>query len=180
MKLSFFLVLVLALVSVLFSSLATSVSASTEQVKTTERFGGQYLFTECSSEHHRPRKCNVAGNVGYLTLVRQHSKSACVEGVSYFKGYRSVIVTNGCRATFRYLPVPVSDDAMVYNLITCESTHFRPQVCQIDGFGEMAVLLVARRLSHAHCTRGKSFFNKGTSVLVTHGCRAVFLYGKYY
>lgn len=135
------------------------------------------LTVKCSSYHFNPQECRLSHYVDGIYVAHQLSKSRCIEGETFFVGEKSVIVIKGCRAVFGYYPSsePVG---VLYSLKTCSSHSFRPQYCPVDDYIDN--LLVAKRLSKSHCILGKSFFNKDDSILVTHGCRAVFVVGSGY
>ncbi|MES2767964.1 MAG: DUF3011 domain-containing protein [Bdellovibrionota bacterium] len=55
----------------------------------------------CESQNHNTAQCRIPlRRVRQVYLEQQHSKSACIEGHSYFVNDRYITVTNGCRATF--------------------------------------------------------------------------------
>ena len=137
----------------------------------------RYYTVKCSSYHFKPKACHLPHFVGPLHLVKKISRSSCTSGHSYFRGHRSIIVTNGCRAIFRYYPAsrPVG---LLYKLKTCSSTHFKPKFCYTES--KIHRLLVAKRLSRSSCHPHKSYFNKNHGILVNKGCRATFVYGTKY
>ena len=57
----------------------------------------------CGSSGFRYNTCNTAygGRIIYLQLIRQQSKSACVEGQSYGATSDSLWVDHGCNGVFR-------------------------------------------------------------------------------
>ena len=59
----------------------------------------------CGSEDYRYNSCNVSipGKIIYVQLVRQLSKSACVQGQSYGVSYDSIWVDKGCEGVFRVI-----------------------------------------------------------------------------
>src|SRR5262245_19915595 len=60
--------------------------------------GGDGRTVRCDSNDNRYQQCAIDGRGA--TLVRQYSKSACVEGRSWGVGRGYVWVNNGCRAEF--------------------------------------------------------------------------------
>lgn len=129
---------------------------------------------KCSSYHFRPKQCHLSNYVDGVFVARQLSKSRCVEGETFFVGVKSVIVIKGCRAVFGYY-ISSEPVGTLYSLKTCSSLSFQPQYCPFDGY--IDDLLVAEQLSKSICVLGKSFFNKDDGILVTDGCRAVFVVG---
>ncbi len=59
----------------------------------------------CGSTDYRYSSCNVSipGRIIYVQLLRQLSKSACLQGQSYGVNYDSVWVDRGCEGVFRVI-----------------------------------------------------------------------------
>ena len=60
-------------------------------------YGGRIV--RCESNDGRLRRCSLNGQ-GRAELVRQLSRSMCIEGRSWGSDYGSVWVSQGCRAEF--------------------------------------------------------------------------------
>lgn len=63
------------------------------------RDGGPAVEVTCESKDNRQVECDI-GTRGDVRLVRQLSKSACVEGRSWGQSRHAVWVKDGCRAVF--------------------------------------------------------------------------------
>src|SRR5262245_14329907 len=62
-------------------------------------YDGSRQTVRCDSNDNRQRVCD-ADTRGGVTLLRQYSKSACVEGRTWGYDRRGVWVDGGCRAEF--------------------------------------------------------------------------------
>jgi hypothetical protein len=58
----------------------------------------------CESEHEMYRYCPVSGVVGEVRLIKQFSKSPCIEGQSWGFDRHGVWVDRGCRGEFAIYP----------------------------------------------------------------------------
>lgn len=88
----------LAVAIVLVAAVAGPASAQTYANSRTVR---------CESVESREVTCRIpAGQVA--EFVEQNSRAECVRGRTYFIEYDAIIVTRGCRATFRVFDAPYS------------------------------------------------------------------------
>lgn len=133
----------------------------------------------CDSNDNRQRVCNTGWRRS--VLVRQLSKSQCVEGRSWGSSNGNVWVSNGCRAEFA--------EGRGGNwgggggggnwegnagTIRCESNSSRQQVCRT---GWRSATLV-RQLSDTRCIEGRNWGSNNGSIWVNGGCRAEFAEGR--
>lgn len=141
----------------------------------------------CESNDGRTRECATGG--GRVMLVRQYSRTACIEGRTWGRTRAGVWVSQGCRAEFRVLGhdrgdyygddgyrSPGSPYGHAYgNTLRCESNDGRVRHCAIHGRGQV---LLTRQLSRTACIEGRTWGQDGRSVWVSNGCRAEFRVGR--
>ena len=119
---------------------------------------------------------------GEVRLVRQVSRTACVEGQNWGLFKHSVWVDGGCSAVFASggnlqdsgqsaSSSAASGSGASPNQVTCESVGNRQVECPMNTRG--AVRMV-RQLSKSACTEGVSWGLFKHSVWVKDGCRGVF------
>ena len=150
----------------------------------------------CESADGRYRECPVDTRAG-VQMVRQLSRSPCIEGQTWGLRRDAVWVDRGCRAEFavgygygnsnssygggntgwgygnRYR------DARRYGYqdntrVLCESPRGRHNRCPIDTrYG----VVVVRQLSETRCREGHNWGYENGEVWVDHGCRAEFAVG---
>ena len=128
------------------------------------------LFT-CESDEGRVRQCAVDTR-GDVRLVRQLSRSACVEGRTWGASRGGIWVSDGCRGEFLVTDRPsrahaVSDDGF----LRCESKDGRSNRCAANT--SRGVELV-RQISRSPCIRGQNWGWDESGVWVSGGCRAEF------
>jgi hypothetical protein len=141
--------------------------------------GSGQTFT-CRSDNFRQSYC-AADTRGGVSLVRQVSNSACIEGRTWGYDNSGVWVTEGCAGEFAlggrynegYAGRYGYNDVRV---IRCESNDNRQQYCRIDTRGGVRL---ARQISGSACIRGQSWDYDGGGVWVSNGCRADFTVGGY-
>ena len=166
------------------------------------RYGGSHQLFRCESNDGRYRQCNAGdgrrGNRGNVQLVRQLSRTACVEGQTWGSNRMGVWVDRGCRGEFvfnnargyrddRYRPYPVPypgdryDDR--YNgarygapdlqarSLRCESRDGNTARC---GANVYRGVQVARQLSQSPCIEGRTWGWSRNEIWVSQGCRADF------
>ena len=147
--------------------------------------GGQSPGTRfaCESNDGRYRECRVDTRMG-VQMVRQTSRTQCIEGQSWGINRNAVWVDRGCRAEF---VVGTSgygygnsgypygnygnNNAYQTGVVTCESPRSRHNRCPIDT--RHGVVMV-RQLSDTRCREGHNWGAERGEVWVDHGCRAQF------
>jgi hypothetical protein len=148
--------------------------------------GGDGASILCESIKGRRQRCSIDTRYGVWLQV-QHSRSDCIEGVSWGYDRRGVWVSDGCRAEFavgrprdRY-----RDDRGVPSgwqgggwqgqghgqRIMCESINERYQQCLVRGVRDVQL---ARVLSRSRCDYGHSWGFDRNGIWVDRGCRAEF------
>ena len=132
---------------------------------------GQTL--RCESNDNRQRVCRTEWRSA--TLVRQLSKSQCIEGRSWGSSNGAVWVSDGCRAEFaegrggrgnRHW-----NGGNDYS-IECSSNDNRPRTCAWERRQGRPVLI--QQLSNTQCVEGRNWGYNGNSLWVNGGCRARF------
>lgn len=156
----------------------------------------------CESTGNRVKKCRIAA--ARITLQKQLSKSACIEGKTWGSGKGEVWVSNGCRARFSVAgttpPAPptrpprrpwedspkphqgqspstssAGPTAGFTKLhLTCESSQNRRNKCQIPRVRPVSQVSLVRQFSNAPCVQGETWGYNREHIWVTDGCRASF------
>ena len=128
----------------------------------------------CRSEGFRQTFCAVDTRGG-VSMVRQTSDSACIEGRTWGYDNSGVWVTQGCAAEFA-LGDRYGDSYGRSRVIRCESSGYRQQYCRVDTRGGVRI---TRQISDSACVRGQSWDYDGGGVWVSNGCKADFTIGGY-
>ena len=141
------------------------------------RYGGGYGRTfRCESNDGRTRHCSDGNGRGRAQLVRQLSRTACIEGRSWGSDYNGVWVSQGCRGEF-------SSDGGGYGsgyggpqygmgrVFRCESNDNRTRECSANT---RAGVQLVRQLSSSPCIQGRSWGYGRNGIWVSNGCRAEF------
>jgi hypothetical protein len=126
----------------------------------------------CRSEGYRQTYCEADVRYG-VSMVRQLSDSACVEGRTWGYDNRGVWVTQGCAAEFalgdRY------DDryggGYGSRVVRCESNDYQQQYCRVDTRGGVRL---TRQISSSACIQGRSWDYDRGGIWVSNGCKADF------
>lgn len=137
----------------------------------------------CESRESRRVECDM-NTRGEVRLMRQLSKTTCIEGRNWGLNRSSIWVEGGCRGVFAsgadlddqgyegasaYGGAPV--DAASPNQVTCESIEGRRVEC---GMNTRGVVLVIRQLSRTKCVENTNWGLNRSSIWVSGGCRGVF------
>jgi len=135
----------------------------------------------CESVDRKRAECDMDTR-GEVRLVRQLSKTRCVEGQTWGLFKHSVWVDGGCSAVFASGSslqesghaatggaAPAGGAAA--NQVTCESVGSRQTDCPMNTRGKVRMV---RQLSKSACTEGVNWGLFKNSVWVKDGCRAVF------
>ena len=115
------------------------------------------------------RQCGFAGT-GTVTLMRQLSKDACVQGKSWGYNGDTIWVDRGCRADFLVSPHASSIQNAA---VVCESQGGRRTCAADTRFG----VHISRQLSKHGCMEGKDWGYTRNGIWVDRGCRAEFIVG---
>jgi hypothetical protein len=162
--------LIASVLAVLAASVAAPVAA--------QSYGGGYAddgdIIRCESNDGRTRECYTGG--GDVQLIRQLSRTACIEGRSWGHGRDGIWVSQGCRAEFRVYRGNgyYGRDSDYYHgrgdTFRCESNDGRARECRAGG-GDVQLV---RQLSRAACIEGRTWGQRRDGVWVSDGCRAEF------
>ena len=141
----------------------------------------------CESNDNRQRSCNTGWRDA--ELVRQLSKSQCIEGRTWGSNNGTVWVSNGCRGEF------VAGNGRNWNrgrgnhngygnngygnngyygndtLVTCSSDDNRQRSCNWNQRGRPVLV---EQLSNTRCVEGRNWGYSGNQLWVNGGCRARF------
>lgn len=134
---------------------------------------GDAQTVRCDSNDNRYRQCE-ADTRGGVRLLRQYSRTACVEGRTWGYDRRGVWVNDGCRAQFALGRRNGGGwGGNGGQTVRCDSNDNRYRQCPIDG---RRVSLV-RQYSKSPCVEGRSWGMGRGFVWVKDGCRAEFASG---
>lgn len=131
-------------------------------------------IVRCASDDGRYNRCALPGR-GRAQLVRQLSRSACIEGQSWGADRGSVWVAQGCRGEFALVRGggwDRPDYGYGSRVFRCESHDGRYVACAANI---RAGVRLVRQLSRASCIEGRSWGYQRTGIWVAQGCRAEFL-----
>jgi hypothetical protein len=130
-------------------------------------------IVRCDSNDGRYNRCAFPGR-GRAELVRQVSRSACIEGRSWGSERGSVWVSQGCRGEFavrRGGGWDRPDYGYGGRVFRCESNDGRYVECAANT---RAGVQLIRQLSRASCIEGRSWGYGRSGIWVSQGCRAEF------
>jgi len=116
-------------------------------------------------------RCGFSG-MGTVTVMRQLSKSACVQGKTWGYSGNTIWVDNGCRADFLVSSYDASA-APVTSAVVCESQG-KLHHCNADT---RSGVQISHQLSKSSCVQGKSWGYDSRGIWVDDGCRAEFITG---
>ena len=147
----------------------TGMPASAQQAY---RGGGSYGTFACQSDNGGYRECRIDTRQP-VRLVRQTSRSQCIEGQTWGVRPGIVWVDRGCRAEFA-----LEDRGHDWERpsgrsgsVVCESPRDRHNRCPMDTrYG----VRIVRQLSETRCREGHNWGAENGVVWVDHGCRAEF------
>jgi len=132
-----------------------------------QNYAGPGQTFVCRSSDYQQNYC-AADTRGGVTLTRQISRSACVQGHTWGYDRRGVWVTQGCEAEF-VLGVPY-----VAQVIHRASSDYHQQYCPVDTRGGVQL---AHQTSSSACIRGRTWGNDRGGVWVNNGCAGDFSVG---
>lgn len=137
----------------------------------------------CESVDGRRVECSM-NTRGEVRLVRQLSKTTCIEDTNWGLNRSSIWVDGGCRGVF------ASGDSLgagyggastyggggtepgALNQVTCESVNGGRTECDMNTRGRVRVM---RQLSKTTCVENTNWGLNRSSVWVDGGCRATFV-----
>jgi hypothetical protein len=134
------------------------------------RPGGNRI--SCESRNYQYEFCAIAEGIVGASLVRQRSRSACVEGRTWGWRPNGVWVSGGCEGDFeirtshRPSPPPSGPGHLV-----CESQNYAYNVCHT---GRVQSAQLVRQLSQAPCIEGRTWGVARDGIWVDRGCEAEF------
>ena len=146
-------------------------------------YGNSYGdIVRCESNDGRTRRCSVAGSGNMRAqMVRQISRSACIEGRTWGSDRGGIWVTGGCRADFQVSNYGNSRGGYGYGsygdqygfgrLFRCESNDGRLRECAANT---RAGVQLVKQISRAACIEGRTWGYGRNGIWVTDGCRAEF------
>jgi DUF3011 family protein len=139
------------------------------------------LFAEtirCESDRGRRHECEFDG-WGRVELIRQISRTDCIEGRTWGTERHAVWVSDGCRADFR---IRRDRDEREYDrhdrrsrTIVCESDYNSRHRCDADT--QWGVRLT-RQISRTNCILNRTWGYDSRGIWVRDGCRAEFTLGR--
>jgi len=132
----------------------------------------------CESQGGNRHTCNV-GLSGRITLQRQLSRAACIEGQTWGAVNGEIWVSGGCRAEFRVEDFPQGAPDWgrgggTGGTIRCESRGRGRNYCPANTSGGVHL---TRQLSRTDCVYQRSWGYDSGGIWVTDGCRAEFQAG---
>jgi hypothetical protein len=149
------------------------------------------IDVRCASGGYNYNMCQVdTGRGSRVSVVRQISKTPCVEGRTWGWNRAGIWVDGGCEGIFRVQrrwaggpppgPGPGPDgpwrpgpdwDASIN--IRCASGGYNYNMCQVDT-GRGSRVFVSRQISKTPCVEGRTWGWNRAGVWVDGGCEAIF------
>lgn len=129
---------------------------------------GPVIF-KCESTSAGRKHCPMSTRAG-VRLVRQLSRSECIQHSTWGYDLDSVWVSQGCRAEFQ-VGVRRTAASTGRQSLRCESDRGRERRCDV-GVWKGAQL--TRQLSKSPCVQGQTWGWDQRGVWVKHGCRGEF------
>jgi hypothetical protein len=137
----------------------------------------------CSSSGYRYNTCYV-GDIEFVRLANQISRSACIEGRTWGYTYDSIWVDQGCRANFEVFTrdfhqpphhPPYNPPHNGYEeVLSCASTDYRFNSCYPSSGGRINYVVLDRQVSRTACVEGNNWGYDSNRVWVDGGCRGQF------
>ena len=141
----------------------------------------------CASNDFRYNMCRVdTGRGSEVRLVRQISKTRCIEGRTWGFNRAGLWVDQGCEGVFRiarrwsggpghghgdWQPGPGWNTSI---RLRCASQDYRYNMCQVDT-GRGGDVRIERQISKTRCVRGQNWGWNRAGVWVDGGCEASFI-----
>lgn len=136
----------------------------------------------CESKGNKRAECDMDTR-GEVRLVRQISKTTCIEGENWGLNKHSIWVDRGCAAVFASGASLAGGGSGASprggansfgegpEEVTCESVGGRRVECDMNTSGRVVVV---RQLSRTECIEDTNWGLNRSSIWVDGGCRAVF------
>jgi hypothetical protein len=133
----------------------------------------------CESDRGRRHDCSFEG-WGRVELIRQISRTDCIEGRTWGTERHAVWVSDGCRADFRLVRRDREDNRddrrdRRSRTVVCESDSNSRHRCDVDT--QYGVRLT-RQLSRTNCVLNRTWGYDSRGIWVREGCRAEFTLGR--
>lgn len=125
----------------------------------------------CESKALESKRCKADVAQG-VSLLRQLSKTRCVENDNWRIVGEGIQVENGCRADFS---IGAARKAYASEVIVCESVGRRWNLCKAKVQGD--VELVRQLSDQSVCVRNQTWGVRNEGIWVASGCRAEFRIG---
>ncbi|HEX5488159.1 MAG TPA: DUF3011 domain-containing protein [Rhodanobacteraceae bacterium] len=136
----------------------------------------------CGSPQYRLARCPTPNFWRGARIVRQTSKSSCVQGRSWGFDRGGIWVDNGCGGIFApgnyqgdyaggWQPPPGWDRDFA---VSCGSPQYRYYFCQVD-VGSRGRVVMQRQMSDTRCIEGQNWGWNRAGIWVDKGCGAQFL-----
>lgn len=135
--------------------------------------GASGMRFRCEAERTQQHYCEVDTGEG-ITLVKQLSKTPCMQGRNWDYDRHGVWVSHRCRAEFVVgKEIPAQGPALG-TLVRCESVANRVEHCPADtGHG----VRLTKLLSTSDCVENLDWGSDEAGIWVANGCRAEFRVG---
>ena len=128
------------------------------------------VYFKCESNTGGRQHCPVSTRGG-VRLLRQLSRSACIQHSTWGYDRNSVWVSQGCRAEFQ-AGLDLPDEDLGPQSVRCESDRGRERRCDV---GVWKGAQMTKQLSKSPCVQGHSWGWDQRGVWVSRGCRAEFV-----
>lgn len=127
----------------------------------------------CESDRTEQHYCEVDTDEG-ITLIKQLSKTPCMQGRNWDYDRHGVWVSHRCRAEFIVGKVAPVEDKIGGTLVRCESHANRVEHCPAETSRGVRL---GRRLSVSDCVENVDWGYDQTGIWTARGCRAEFRVG---
>ena len=127
----------------------------------------------CESDRSQPKYCAVDTDDG-ISLVKQLSRTPCLQGRNWDYDRHGVWVSHRCRAEFITGPPPAAETTQVTGSLRCESRSNRVQRCAADTSKGVRL---TRLLSESDCVENRDWGYDDEGIWTARGCRAEFTLG---
>jgi hypothetical protein len=146
---------------------------------------GETSIVRCESPRYEYVECRIAlPGQGTVAVQRELGRAPCVYKQTWGVRGKTIWVTGGCRALFRFTPdappaerfgrtgfEPSFTSPLLGKTIRCESSGGARKLCPANTLGGVRMI---EQLSILPCTRGESWGYTSTGIWVDAGCRADF------